>query len=122
MLTRRQQSIYEYLLAGQAAGEPPPTLDALCDALGLRSRGSMHAQVKALVDAGLVDELLVYLAPKVLGGGLRRGGPSWLGGQGVNRLADAFELDFDPTPQRLGDDLLLRARPRQGRSPVKPKG
>jgi repressor LexA len=56
-LTRRQQSIYEFLLAAQTAGEPPPTLDALCDALGLRSRGSMHAQVKALIDAGLVEPM-----------------------------------------------------------------
>ena len=56
-LTRRQQSIYDYLLAGHQAGDPPPTLDTLCDALGLRSRGSMHAQVSALVDAGLVEPM-----------------------------------------------------------------
>lgn len=56
-LTRRQQSIYDYLLARHEAGDPPPTLDALCDELGLRSRGSMHAQVKALVAAGLVEPM-----------------------------------------------------------------
>lgn len=56
-LTRRQQSIYDHLLARREAGEPPPSLDALCDELGLRSRGSMHAQVKALVDAGLVEPM-----------------------------------------------------------------
>lgn len=56
-LTRRQQSIYDYLLARLEAGDPAPTLDALCDELGLRSRGSMHAQVKALVDAGLVEPM-----------------------------------------------------------------
>lgn len=56
-LTRRQQSIHDYLLAHHAQGHPPPTLDALCDALGLRSRGSMHAQVKALVEAGLVEPM-----------------------------------------------------------------
>jgi repressor LexA len=56
-LTRRQRSIYDFLLARHAAGDPPPTLDALCDELGLRSRGSMHAQVKALVDAGLVEPM-----------------------------------------------------------------
>ncbi len=56
-LTRRQQSIYDYLLARHEAGDPPPTLDALCDELGLRSRGSMHAQVKALVVAGLVEPM-----------------------------------------------------------------
>lgn len=56
-LTRRQQSIYDYLLARDAGGDPPPTLDALCDALGLRSRGSMHAQVKVLIDAALVEPM-----------------------------------------------------------------
>ncbi len=56
-LTPRQRSIHAHLLAGHAAGEAPPTLDALCDALGLRSRGSMHAHVKALIDAGLVEPM-----------------------------------------------------------------
>ena len=56
-LTRRQQSIYDYLLSRQEAGDAPPTLDELCDEMGLRSRGSMHAQVKALVDTGLVEPM-----------------------------------------------------------------
>ena len=56
-LTRRQQSIYDYLLSRHQAGDPPPTLDELCDQMGLRSRGSMHAQVKALVDAELVEPM-----------------------------------------------------------------
>ena len=56
-LTRRQQSIYDHLLARHGAGDPPPTLDELCDELGLRSRGSMHTQVKALVVAGLVEPM-----------------------------------------------------------------
>ena len=56
-LTKRQQNIYDYLLARHAAGDPPPTLDELCDELGLRSRGSMHAQVKALVDSHLVEPM-----------------------------------------------------------------
>lgn len=56
-LTRRQRSILDHLLARHQAGDPPPSLDALCDALGLRSRGSMHTHVKALVDAGLVEPM-----------------------------------------------------------------
>ncbi len=56
-LTRRQQSIYDYLLSREEAGDAPPTLDELCDEMGLRSRGSMHAQVKALVDTGLVEAM-----------------------------------------------------------------
>lgn len=56
-LTRRQESIYDYLLHHHGLGKPAPTLDQLCDALRLRSRGSMHAQVSALVDAGLVEPM-----------------------------------------------------------------
>ena len=56
-LTRRQQSIYDHLLARDAAGDPPPTLDELCNRLGLRSRGSMHTHVKALIDTGLVEPM-----------------------------------------------------------------
>jgi repressor LexA len=56
-LTRRQQSILEYLREQREAEAHPPTLDELCRALGLRSRGSMHKHVQALVDAGLVEPL-----------------------------------------------------------------
>ncbi len=56
-LTRRQESIYDYLLNRYAREEPAPTLDELCDGLGLRSRGSMHLQVKVLIDVGLVEPM-----------------------------------------------------------------
>ena len=54
-LTRRQQEIYDYLRKHLPKMPHPPTLDELCDALGLRSRGSMHKHVAALIDAGLVE-------------------------------------------------------------------
>ena len=56
-LTRRQQEIYDYLQAHLADFSHPPTLDELCDALGLRSRGSLHKQIQALIDAGLVEPM-----------------------------------------------------------------
>jgi len=56
-LTPRQRSLFEYLRRREARGERPPTLDELCAALGLRSRGSLHKHVRALVDAGLVEPL-----------------------------------------------------------------
>jgi len=56
-LTRRQQSILDYLREHHDARGLPPTLDDLCRALGLRSRGSMHKHVQALVAAGLVAPL-----------------------------------------------------------------
>jgi repressor LexA len=54
-LTRRQQEILDQLRLREAEGEPPPTLDELCAWLGLRSRGSLHKHIQALVTAGLVE-------------------------------------------------------------------
>ena len=56
-LTRRQQEIYDFLLNNQEIFEHPPTLSELCIAMGLSSRGSMHKQVQALIDAGLVEPM-----------------------------------------------------------------
>ena len=56
-LTRRQQEIYDYLKENLDKFEQAPTLNELCDALGLSSRGSMHKQIHALVDAGLVEPM-----------------------------------------------------------------
>ncbi|HYN79625.1 MAG TPA: transcriptional repressor LexA [Lamprocystis sp. (in: g-proteobacteria)] len=40
-----------------ADGAPAPTLDGLCTLLGLRSRGSLHKHVQALIAAGLVEPM-----------------------------------------------------------------
>lgn len=56
-LTRRQRSLVEYLQAREAAAEPPPSLDELCEAMGLASRGSLHKQVQALIAEGLVEPM-----------------------------------------------------------------
>ena len=56
-LTRRQQEIYEYLQQHLDNFPHPPTLDELCSALGLKSRGSLHKQLHALIDAGLVEPM-----------------------------------------------------------------
>ena len=55
-LTRRQRELLA-VLRDWPADTPAPTLDQLCAALGLRSRGSLHKQVQALVDAGLVEPM-----------------------------------------------------------------
>ncbi len=54
-LTRRQQEIYEFLVAHRLTFSKPPTLDELCTALGMRSRGSLHKHIQALVDADLIE-------------------------------------------------------------------
>jgi repressor LexA len=96
-LTRRQQEIYEYLQAHLDDFTHPPTLDELCEALGLKSRGSLHKQIQALIEAGLVEPM----------NNLRRG----------IRLADSDNL---PTPANDDDaaeqfDLPLLGRIAAGR-------
>lgn len=54
-LTRKQQDIFEYLLGNHREFNYPPTLNEVCVALGLNSRGSLHKHIKALIEAGLVE-------------------------------------------------------------------
>ncbi len=58
----------------------------------------------ALADAGLVDRVAFFIAPRLLGG---RRAPGPLGGTG-RRLKDALALT-GLTTRRLGDDLLVEA-------------
>ncbi len=54
-LTRRQREIFEFLRNNHEKFPFPPTLDELCAALGMASRGSLHKHISALIDAGLVE-------------------------------------------------------------------
>ena len=56
-LTRRQREIYNYLVDNAGHFAHPPTLDELCEALGLASRGSLHKHIQALVRAGVVQPM-----------------------------------------------------------------
>lgn len=56
-LTAGQRQLHEHLRARQQQGLAPATLDQLCAELGLSSRGSLHKQVSALIDAGLVEPM-----------------------------------------------------------------
>jgi diaminohydroxyphosphoribosylaminopyrimidine deaminase/5-amino-6-(5-phosphoribosylamino)uracil reductase len=60
----------------------------------------------AFLAAGLADEVLVYLAPAVIGGPRTA-----VADVGVTTIADALRFDFADLV-RLGDDLLVVARPR----------
>jgi len=78
----------------------------------LFERGIRHAYVEggpmlasAFIRAGLVDEYLVYLAPVLLGGGRLA-----LSDIGVGSIEEARRLSIDSV-ERLGDDLLVVARP-----------
>lgn len=56
-LTPRQQEVLDCLRRNAADLSQAPTLDTLCAMLGLRSRGSLHKHVQALIAAGLVEPL-----------------------------------------------------------------
>lgn len=53
-LTRTQRMIIDCLLQNQQNFSTPPSLQMLCDALGLKSRGSLHHQLKKLIDAQFI--------------------------------------------------------------------
>ena len=67
----------------------------------------LHA---ALIEADLADELVLYVAPLVIGGRGARAGLSWVGGLGLAALSDARRFHFTGEVRRLGDDMVLTAR------------
>lgn len=64
--------------------------------------GEVHA---SLLASGLADEVVLYIAPKLVGGPA----PSWVGGKGIRKLADAYGLVFEGPPVQVGEDLKIRA-------------
>jgi diaminohydroxyphosphoribosylaminopyrimidine deaminase/5-amino-6-(5-phosphoribosylamino)uracil reductase len=84
-------------------------LAAMLADLGRRGINELHVEAghklnASLLKAGLVDELLVYLAPKLIGLGREMAafGP-------LERLDDALPLRFHAV-DRVGDDLRVLAR------------
>ncbi|MDH4392333.1 MAG: bifunctional diaminohydroxyphosphoribosylaminopyrimidine deaminase/5-amino-6-(5-phosphoribosylamino)uracil reductase RibD [Aquabacterium sp.] len=87
------------------------SLPTLLQRLAANGVGELHVEAgavlnAALLGAGLVDELLVYTAPKLLGPGL---GMAAL--PALAALDQALVFDFDDC-QRVGDDLRLQLRRR----------
>lgn len=56
-LTRKQLELYDFLRRELGQFPHPPSLDELCLALGVKSRGSLHKHIQALVDAELLAPL-----------------------------------------------------------------
>ena len=85
-------------------------LAAMLRDLGQREINELHVEAGhklngSMTSAGLVDEFLVYLAPKLLGSGqaMASFGP-------LQSLVEAVDLQFLETAM-VGPDLRLRARP-----------
>lgn len=88
-------------------------LQAMLLDLGARGINELHVEAGhklngSLVKSGLVDEYLIYLAPKLLGLGreIAAFGP-------LHKLDEAVELRWREMAQ-VGDDLRLLARPKHG--------
>jgi diaminohydroxyphosphoribosylaminopyrimidine deaminase/5-amino-6-(5-phosphoribosylamino)uracil reductase len=95
-------------------------VDALATALATEGVTTVLAEGGAavhasLVDAGLADEVVLYVAPMVFGGRGRGAAPGWVAGEGVERIVDAARFRFAGEPRRVGDDLVLNARARRRR-------
>lgn len=73
------------------------------DSVLVEGGGTIHA---SLFEAGLVNELVVYIAPKVVGGAEA---VTPVEGQGVNTMAEAIALG-SPVVERFGDDIKLTYR------------
>jgi diaminohydroxyphosphoribosylaminopyrimidine deaminase/5-amino-6-(5-phosphoribosylamino)uracil reductase len=85
-------------------------LDAMLLELARREINELHVEAGeklngSLLRAGLVDELLVYMAPRLLGSGrgLAALGP-------LESLAQSLDFEFVDV-ERVGADLRLRLRP-----------
>ena len=61
--------------------------------------------IGALLDVGLVDDLLTFIAPVIVGGD----GPPPVAGRGVATMPEAWRLE-NQRLRRLGDELMLHGR------------
>ena len=100
-----------YMPEASAPGAASPKVDlaAMLRDLALRDMNEIHVEAGhklngSLLRAGLVDDLLVYLAPLLLGTGA---GMSNLGP--LTQLADGLALEFHST-EMVGADLRILAR------------
>jgi diaminohydroxyphosphoribosylaminopyrimidine deaminase/5-amino-6-(5-phosphoribosylamino)uracil reductase len=101
------------VVVAAGANEPDRVRSAL-DQLGsagitsILLEGGPHL-AGAFFDAGEVDELRLFLAPMVIGGA---GARDPLEGEGVEAITDA-QRALEMEVERLGDDVLIRARLRE---------
>lgn len=116
---RRRQALADagrtlFDLPADAAGRCVDLAALLAD-LARRGVNELHVEAgarlnAAFIAAGLVDEYLFYLAPKLIGPGRALADLAPLGD-----LADAVALRFHEV-QQVGEDLRVRARPVPGAS------
>ncbi|MDI7253417.1 MAG: dihydrofolate reductase family protein, partial [Actinomycetota bacterium] len=68
----------------------------------LEGGGELNASAIA---AGIVDKVMVFIAPKIAGGSMA---PTYVEGPGVELIKDAIALT-SPKIRRFGEDIMLEA-------------
>jgi diaminohydroxyphosphoribosylaminopyrimidine deaminase/5-amino-6-(5-phosphoribosylamino)uracil reductase len=88
----------------------------------LHRRGRQHLFLEggptvaaAFLRAGLVDEVVAYVAPKLLGAGV-----NVVGDLAVDSIGESLDLTLHDVT-RLGDDVRLTLQPRRPVGPVETK-
>lgn len=86
----------------------------LMEKLGVRGVDSILLEGGAAVNdsafaQGIVDKLILYIAPKIIGG---EGSKTAVGGRGIGRLDQAHHLCIDSV-ERIGEDLKITAYPKE---------
>lgn len=96
------------------------SVPALLDELGRRRMTNVLVEggsglLGALFDAGAIDEVDVFIAPKIIGGSQA---PTALAGTGLEKIAAAARI-VDMDIQHIGDDLYVRGRTKNTRLPTR---
>ena len=109
-LTRKQQEIFDFLVQNQDSFRHPPTLEELCASLGVSSRGSLHAHIKALIDAKLIESperkqrgiRLTDYARQLIGGSEDEASLPFVGTIAAGRPIEAVEtISYMAIPDQL---------------------
>jgi len=90
---------------------PADRLDSLLVELGRRRLTNVLVEggsrlLGSLFDAGQLDEVHVFIAPKLVGGAKA---PGPIAGEGIEKLSAALKLDA-PEVQQVGSDIYLNGR------------
>ncbi|NOZ95827.1 MAG: bifunctional diaminohydroxyphosphoribosylaminopyrimidine deaminase/5-amino-6-(5-phosphoribosylamino)uracil reductase RibD [Acidobacteria bacterium] len=107
---RRLEAAGVGLVELPAGASGRPTLQELLPILAALPVSSLLVEGGAevhgsFVDAGMVDEMILFVAPVILGG---NSAPVAIGGKGCAHLAEAYRMDIEDV-SRVGSDLEIRA-------------
>lgn len=100
-----REGSHEKLSSVEVVNTDPTDLEEVLDALGRRSLQSVlveggGAVAGSFIDAGLVNKVTFFIAPKIVGGSAA---PSAVGGSGIELMSRAIELERIQVVQRGRD-------------------